>query len=256
MLLLAANRNFFEWVSFFLQNYGSRFLQGALVTLEVSLIGTVIGFIIGLIVGYLRSIPDNPMSSLWKRVILKIGKMISTIYVEVFRGTPMIVQSMIIYYGSTELFGFEMAAFEAAILIVSINTGAYLTEIVRGGIESIDHGQLEAALCVGMTYRQAMLHIILPQAIRHILPALGNEFVINIKDTAVLNVITVNELFLASKTISATHYRYYEVFTITCVIYFIMTFTVTRILRWIEKKMDGRSSFELYHDDLGGALHE
>ena len=134
----------------------------------------------------------------------------------------------------------------AGFLIVSINTGAYMAEIVRGGILSIDPGQTEAAHAIGMTHWQTMINIVLPQAVRNILPALGNEFVINIKDTSVLNVISVSELFFTSKSIAGNNFRYFEVFFVTCVIYFVMTFTVTRILRLIERKMDGSSSYTIH----------
>ena len=134
----------------------------------------------------------------------------------------------------------------AGFVIVSINTGAYLSEIVRGGIQSVDPGQQEAALAIGMTYGQSMLNVVLPQAIRNILPALGNEFVVNIKDTSVLNVISVTELFFISKSAAGTYFKYFEVFFITSCVYFVMTFTVTRILRWLEKKMDGPENYAIH----------
>ncbi len=136
--------------------------------------------------------------------------------------------------------------------MVSINTGAYMAEIARGGIVSIDKGQFEAAHSIGMTHAQTMINVILPQAIRNILPATGNEFVINIKDTSVLNVITVSELFFMTKSVKGAIYRSFEPFFITCVIYFVLTFTVTRILRAIERKMDGPSSYVLGDPEAAG----
>ena len=117
---------------------------------------------------------------------------------------------------------------------------------MRGGIQSVDPGQQEAGLAIGMSYGQTMLSVVLPQAIRNILPALGNEFVVNIKDTSVLNVISVTELFFVSKSAAGTYFKYFEVFFITSIIYFVMTFTVTRILRWIEKKMDGPENYVMH----------
>jgi putative lysine transport system permease protein len=131
----------------------------------------------------------------------------------------------------------------AAIFIVSINTGAYMSEIVRGGIVSIDKGQFEAAAAIGMNHIKTMLHVVLPQVIRNILPATGNEFVINIKDTSVLNVIAVSELFFQTKSVAGNNFRYFESFAVACVLYFIMTFTVTRILRAIERKLDGADNY-------------
>ena len=120
-----------------------------------------------------------------------------------------------------------------------------MAEIVRGGILSIDQGQAEAAHSIGMTHWQTMINIVMPQAVRNILPALGNEFVINIKDTSVLNVISVSELFFTSKSVAGNNFKYFEVFFVTCILYFVMTFTVTRILRRIERKMAGSSSFTI-----------
>jgi putative lysine transport system permease protein len=137
----------------------------------------------------------------------------------------------------------------AALFIVSINTGAYMTEIIRGGIISIDKGQFEAAHAIGMNHTKTMLHVILPQVMKNILPALGNEFVINIKDTSVLNVISVTELYFLSKSAAGAYYRYFEVFFITCAIYFVMTFTVSRFLLWVEKKMDGPDNYSLVNYD-------
>ena len=137
----------------------------------------------------------------FKRITLKIANALLTAYTEFFRGTPMIVQAMVIYYGSALAFGIDMDRTFAAIFIVSINTGAYMSEIVRGGIISIDKGQFEAAQAIGMTHTQTMMNVIFPQVIRNILPATGNEFVINIKDTSVLNVISVSELYFATKTV-------------------------------------------------------
>ena len=121
-----------------------------------------------------------------------------------------------------------------------------MAEIVRGGIQSVDPGQREAAQAIGMTHTQTMLHVVLPQAIRNVLPALGNEFVVNIKDTSVLNVISVSELFFISKSAAGTYYKYFEVFFITSVIYFVMTFATTRLLRLLEKKMDGPENYTIH----------
>lgn len=221
--------------------YWPMFLRGAGMTLLISITGTIIGFFIGLLVGVIRSVPI-PESGV-KKLILKCINAFLNAYVEVFRGTPMIVQATVIYYGSAQALGLDMDKLTAAFLIVSINTGAYMAEIVRGGIVSIDKGQFEAAHAVGMNHMQTMVNVILPQVIRNILPATGNEFVINIKDTSVLNVISVTELFFQTKSIVGNNYKYFETFFIASVIYFVMTFTVTRILRYLERKIDGPENF-------------
>ena len=162
----------------------------------------------------------------------------------------MMVQAMVIYFGSAIAFGIHINKMIAAVVIVSINTGAYMAEIVRGGIISIDRGQFEAAHAIGMNHIQTMVNVILPQVIRNILPATGNEFVINIKDTSVLNVISVTELFFQTKSIAGNNFRYSEAFFITSIIYFIMTFTVTRILRAFERKLDGPASYNMLGNQM------
>ncbi|WP_017414220.1 amino acid ABC transporter permease [Clostridium tunisiense] len=230
-----------DWIVKIISNNWSMFLRGAGITLLISMVGTIIGFFIGIIVGVIRTIPSPEGKA--KRIFVKILNAILFVYIELFRGTPMIVQAMVIYYGSALAFGMNMNRLYAAILIVSINTGAYMAEIIRGGILSIDKGQFEAAHAIGMTHFQTMMNIILPQAIRNILPSIGNEFVINIKDTSVLNVISVTELYFQTKSVSGNNFRYFESFFVACVLYFIMTFTVTRILRYIEKRLDGAENY-------------
>jgi putative lysine transport system permease protein len=157
----------------------------------------------------------------------------------------MIVQAMVIYYGSAMALGLDLDRTFAAIFIVSINTGAYTAEIVRGGIISIDKGQFEAAHAIGMNHGKTMLNVVLPQVLRNILPPLGNEFVINIKDTSVLNVISVSELYFQTKSVAGATFSYFEAFFVACIIYLIMTLTVTRILRLIERKMEGPENFNV-----------
>ncbi len=236
---------FFGWVGFILDKYGTLFLSGVGVTLLVAITGTVIGFVIGLLVAILRTIPVAPRDPWYRRVPLKVLSGLLNVYIEVFRGTPMIVQAMVIYYGSMQM-GLRMPVLVAAVLIVSVNTGAYMAEIVRGGIISVPRGQKEAACAIGMTHWQSMVHVVLPQAVRNIMPSIGNEFVVNIKDSSVLNVISVNELFFMSKSAAGTYLRYFEVFFITACIYLVLTFTVTRLLRLLERKMDGKTNYIIY----------
>ncbi|WHZ04309.1 amino acid ABC transporter permease [Neobacillus sp. YX16] len=237
----------FEWVITIISENWPMFLRGAGLTLLIALIGTVLGAIIGLLAGVIRTIPVPERGA--KKVFLKIINVILSIYIEFFRGTPMIVQAMVIYYGSALAFGLDMNVFVAAIIVVSINTGAYMAEIVRGGIVSIDKGQFEAAHAIGMNHVQTMWNVVLPQVIRNILPATGNQFVINIKDTSVLNVISVTELYFVTKSISGNNFRYFESFFVACMIYFVMTFIVTRILLYLEKKLDGSDNYTMIGND-------
>ena len=241
-----AQSGFFEWVWFLAKTYGPLLLRGAGTTLFIALIGTLVGFLIGLGVGVVRTIPCRKEDGIIRYALLKITNALLAIYIEVFRSTPMIVQAMVIYYGCAQALHITLPQMAAALCIVSINTGAYLSEIVRGGIQSVDPGQREAAAAIGMTHGQTMLHVILPQAIRNVLPSLGNEFIVNIKDTSVLNVISVSELFFVSKSAAGTFFKYFETFFITSVIYFVMTFVTTRVLRFIEKQMDGPENYTVH----------
>lgn len=230
-----------EWIIRILENNWPMFLRGAGVTLWISVVGTILGTIIGLIVGVIRTIPVPEKGA--KKGVLRVVNWLLSAYIEFFRGTPMIVQAMVIYYGSALAFEIDIDRIAAALFIVSINTGAYMSEIVRGGIISVDKGQFEAAQAIGMNHFQTMTNVVLPQVVRNILPATGNEFVINIKDTSVLNVISVSELFFQAKTVAGNNFRYFETFFITCILYFVMTFTITRILRYIEVKLDGPDNY-------------
>lgn len=232
-------------IIYLLQQYGSSFLKGAGVSLWLALVGTFFGCIIGFFVGIIQTIPVDRNDSIVKKVLIKIIKFILACYVEFFRGTPMMAQAMFIYFGSSALFNINMSMWFAAILIVSINTGAYMAETVRGGILSIDEGQTEGAKAIGMTHVQTMLNVILPQALRNIMPQIGNNLIINIKDTCVLSIIGTVELFYATKGAAGALYTYFEAFTIAMVIYFIMTFTCSRILRVLEHKMDGPDNYDL-----------
>ncbi|SDM98830.1 amino acid ABC transporter permease [Bacillus sp. OK048] len=237
-----------EWVIKIVTENWPMFLRGAGLTLLIALIGTIIGAIIGLVAGVIRTIPVPERGA--KKVFLKVINIILSIYIELFRGTPMIVQAMVIYFGSALAFGIDMNVFTAAIIVVSINTGAYMAEIVRGGVVSIEKGQFEAAHAIGMNHVQTMWNVVLPQVIRNILPATGNQFVINIKDTSVLNVISVTELYFVTKSISGNNFRYFESFFVACMIYFVMTFIVTRILLYIEKRLDGSDNYTMIGNDI------
>ncbi len=228
--------SFFSQVAKILSENWQQLLRGAGITLLISIVGTIIGLIIGLAIGVFRTAPLSENKAIYG--LQKLVGWILNVYIEIFRGTPMIVQSMVIYYGTAQAFGINLDRTLAAIFIVSINTGAYMTEIVRGGILAVDKGQFEAATALGMTHNQTMRKIVLPQVVRNILPATGNEFVINIKDTSVLNVISVVELYFSGNTVATQTYQYFQTFTIIAVIYFVLTFTVTRILRFIERRMD------------------
>ena len=224
--------------------YWPQLLTGVGYTMLIALVGTAAGFLIGLLTGVIRTAPrPKRAAARWLRKLLSV---LITIYIEVFRGTPMMVQAMVIYWGYAFLNGGQtLPLIPAGLFIVSINTGAYMAEIVRGGIISVDKGQLEGAYSVGMTHAQAMGKVVLPQVLRNILPSISNEFVINIKDTSVLNVIGVTELYYMAGVIKRINLQTFQTYAVICVIYFILTFTVTRLLRLAEKKLDGAENYTI-----------
>lgn len=211
----------------------------------IALIGTVAGLVIGLLTGVVRTAPLSKNAV--PCALHKLLNAVIAVYVEIFRGTPMMVQAMVIYWGYAFATGGKtLALIPSGILIVSINTGAYMAEIVRGGIISVDKGQFEGAMSIGMTHSQTMLKVIIPQVMRNILPSVSNEFVINIKDTSVLNVIGVTELYYFAGIIKRQSFQTFQTYLVICVIYFILTFTITRILRWAERKLDGSDSYVIF----------
>ena len=252
-----ASTSFFGWVAFLLQKYGTLFLRGTGMTLLIALTGTILGFLIGLLVAIVRTVAlpqsRHPQKSTaaeraslaLRRALLRAAQLLLSVYIQVFRGTPMIVQAVVIYYGA-QYAGIYMDTTFAAIFIISINTGAYMAEIIRGGIVSVDKGQFEAAHAIGMTHWQTMTTVVLPQAIRNILPSVGNEFIVNIKDSSVLNVISVSELFFQAKSAAGAYYRYFEVYFIIACIYLVLTLSVSRILAWVERRMDGPDNYVIH----------
>lgn len=243
---MISEMNFGERIIYILQSYGMSYLKGAGTTMAIAIVATVIGCVIGFAAGIIQTIPvDKNRDSGLKRGILKGIQILLKIYVEVFRGTPMIVQAVFIYYGLSQIFGVQLGMWQAAFLIVSINTGAYMAESVRGGIISVDPGQMEGAKAVGMNHLQAMINVILPQAFRNILPQIGNNLIINIKDTSVLSVISIVDLFFVHKSVAGALYTYFESATIIMVIYLTMTVSVSKLLRLLENKLDGDENYEL-----------
>ena len=236
--------NFIENVINIINKYSPLLVEGLGYTMLIALIGTILGLVIGLLMGIIKTIPASKNAGF--SFLQKVINFIIACYVEIFRGTPMMVQSMVIFWGYAFMNdGNTLPLIPAGIFIVSINTGAYMTEIVRGGIISIDKGQFEGAYSVGMTHWQTMTNVVIPQVMRNILPSISNEFVINIKDTSVLNVIGVMELYYMANKIQMMTWNIFETYLIVCVMYFIMTFTVTRILRLCEKKLAGSDSYTI-----------
>ena len=237
--------SFFQDVINIVAKYYPQLLSGVGNTMLIALTGTVAGLAIGLLTGIVRTAPFSRNG--FVRVLHKILNAVIAVYVEIFRGTPMMVQAMVIYWGYAFASGGNtLPLIPSGILIVSVNTGAYRAEIVRGGIISIDKGQFEGAMSIGMTHSQTMFKVIIPQVMRNILPSVSNEFVINIKDTSVLNVIGVTELYYFAGIIKRQSFETFQTYLVVCVLYFILTFTVTRLLRFVERKLDGNDSYVIF----------
>ncbi len=244
-----ATNTFMSWVVVILNESAGPILSGVAKTLVIAIISTAIGCLIGFAIGIVQTIPLERKGRPVQWFILKGIQFLLSAYIEIFRGTPMMVQAAFIYYGMAILYDVHMDMWTAAILIVSINTGAYMAETVRGGILSVEDGQTEGAKAIGMSHFQTMFYVVLPQALRAIMPQIGNNLIINIKDTCVLSIIGVTELFYTMKTIAGSTYAFFPTYALAMVVYFILTFTCSRILRVLENKMDGPENFELAMKD-------
>ena len=232
--------------------YGTAYLSGIENTLILALVGTVIGCLIGFVCGILNTIPRRPNDHPLKKFILSLIRVIIRIYVAVFRGTPMVLQAVFLFYGLpyfTDNAVKFTSVWAAAIVVVSINTGAYMAESVRGGIISVDPGQTEGAMAIGMTHVQTMTSVILPQALRNIMPQIGNNFIINVKDTSVMFIIGFPDFFAAHRATVGASYLYFPSATVEMVGYLTMTLIASFLLRWVEKKMDGSGNYELVQED-------
>ena len=205
--------------------YQDYYITGIKVTLALSFFSLLIGTTLG------------SLLSLLKLSKAKILSWIATVYIEMVRGTPMMVQIAIVYFGSFVLFGINLDGFVAALIAVSLNSAAYVAEIIRSGIQSIDKGQTEASRSLGMSSGQTMRHIILPQAIKNILPTLGNEFVTLIKETSVASTIGVVDLMRASNIVQSTSYEPFTPLIIVAIIYFIFTFTLSQLIGIFERRL-------------------
>ena len=243
-LLSGEPTNSLEWTIFLAGKYSAMFLQGTYLTLYTAVIGTIVGFILGYLIGVIQDMTINPGDNVVKKILVRVLKWISSVYVEVFRDTPMIVQAMIIYYGLRQA-NVEMTPVFAGILVTVLNTGAYMAETVRAGIGSIDIGQREGEFAMGMSPMKTMFYVVLPQAFKNIIPEMANTFLTNLKMTSVLNVIAVQELFMAAKTAGGNYYKYFESYLVIALIYFVLCFVFNKLFILIEKRMQGSEDYAL-----------
>ena len=240
----------FTDISILWAKYRVQYLNGMANTLILAVTATLIGCIIGFLCGILQTIPYSRNDNIVKRFLLKTVRIIIRAYVEIFRGTPMILQAVFIYYGMPYFFGISFSdKWTVSIIVVSINTGAYMAESVRGGIMSIDPGQFEGAKAIGMNHWQTMLYIILPQTLRNIMPQIGNNYIINVKDTSVMFIIGFSDFFAAHKMVSGAVFKYFPSAFMEMAGYLCMTLLASFLLRKMEKKLAGKSNYELVTTD-------
>lgn len=201
------------------------FLMGISITLEITIVALIIASFIGLIVG-LINIGNN-----------KILKSIARVYIDLIRGTPLVVQAFFLYFGIAGAVGIQIEAEVAGIIVISLNAGAYMAEIFRAGIMAVDKGQMEAARSLGLSYFKAMKKVILPQAFKNMIPAILNQFIISLKDTAILTVIGVRELTQTGQIIIASNFRAFEIWSMIGILYFIMIMGLSTVFRRMERRL-------------------
>lgn len=212
------------------------FLYGVQNTLVYALIGTIAGFIIGLVLGAIRSLEINESDGAGTRALKYLGQWFTRLYIWVFRGTPMMVQAMFLYYCLRPIIGWDGPT--AGMFVISINTGAYMAEIIRSGLQSVDKGQSEAAKSIGLTSIQTLIYVIFPQAIRNAFPSIGNQLIVNIKDSSMLNVVWVLDLFTQSRAIAGSNYLTVNTYFVEVVIYLLLTTVASFVLNLIEKRLN------------------
>lgn len=217
----------FDWIGVvdFLPQLG----VGMLFTLLISVVGLVIGFVLGAIFGLARLSRFTLVN--W----------IATAYIEVVRGTPLLVQAIWLFFALPLIIQYTLPSVLAGIIVIGINSGAYIAEIVRGAVQSIDKGQMEAGRSLGMSQHITMLKVIWPQAFKRMIPPLGNQFIVSIKDTSLLSVILVPEILFQARTVASTYYNAVEIYTAAAVFYLAITLTLSVILRYTEKRLERTS---------------
>ncbi len=242
----------FDDVVTFLQGNSHLILAGILDTVILALFGTFVGLVLGVFIAYGKNITINETDKKITKILKWIAKGFCIVYSTVVRGTPMMVQALIFKFGCSAI-GIDWGSivfpswisdylngwFIAGIIVITLNTAAYMGEVVRTGLNGVDKGQIEGAQSLGMSSARTSFSIVLPQALRNALPAIGNELIVNIKDSSVLNVIAVTELYYRMMIIASSTYKYLLAYLLLAIIYLLLTLIAGLILKLIEKKLDG-----------------
>lgn len=251
-------RSFGDWICVILDKYFGWFIEGAALTLLISVLGTVLGVTIGIGISVVMSSYTEEVQPKIYTAMFKVVRILLKTYVKIFRGTPMLIQAIVLYYGLMEVWHIDLNNMAVGVLVIALNTSAYMTETARAGIESVQKGQGLAADALGLKNRDKMFKIFIPQAINNMLPNIGNELVANIKDTSILNVISVSELFYVTKSVKGMIFRTYEPFLIASCIYLFLTTLVNRLMKTTEKifyrNLLRKKKYQLSQMDFSGEL--
>ena len=218
------------------KTYGGSFLYGLGITLTITLFSLLFSTILGLALGYLNSVPRNKKSNFY--LTIRILQWISHEYIDLIRGTPLIVQAMFFYFGVLPMIGQgKMNIIIVGVIVITLNAAAYLAEIFRGGIQAIDNGQMEAARSLGLSFNKSMIKVVLPQAIKNMIPAILNQFIISLKDTSILTVIGTPDLMNKGDIARQTNYKSFETMAIVALMYYIIIKVLSIAFNKIEEKL-------------------
>ncbi len=205
-------------------------LEGLRNTVIIAVLGLVIGALIGTLIAAVRVLPKY-------KLLPRILNGICSVYVGFFRGTPMVVQLLVFYYVLLPLFGLQMASVTVAVWVFGLNSGAYISEIMRAGILSVDPGQMEAGRAIGLSYSASMMKIVIPQAVKNILPTMGNEFIALIKETSVVSFVGATDLYVAFNYIASNSYEFMVPYLVMALIYIVMVLLITLLVKWMERSL-------------------
>lgn len=212
------------------QNGYVKVLEGLQNTLLIAVLGLIFGVIIGTLIATVRVIPKY-------KTLPKVLNGICSVYVGFFRGTPMTVQLLLFYYVLLPLMGVRISGVNVSILVFSLNSGAYVSEIMRGGIQSVDHGQMEAGRAVGLSFGMTMLRIVIPQAVKNILPTMGNEFISLIKETSVVSFVGAADLYVAFNYIGTNSYEFMVPYLVMAIIYIVLVLVISLSIKLMERRL-------------------
>ncbi len=226
---------------YLLTNYSSLLIEGVRNTLLISIFGTIVGILLGLILAIMRNQENHYKDNALKKFFKGAMRLIAIVYVDIVRGTPMMVQAAVFFYGFAYM-QINLNPLVAGFVVVSFNTAAYISEIIRSGINGINEGQVEAARSLGLSHFEAMRYIVLPQALKNTVPALMNELIVNVKDTSVLSIIGVTELFYMTKSAASETYMTFPAYILTAIIYLILTKSLTILFAYILRKMETKEA--------------